>query len=159
MMTKTVNIYPNGAITTLNPPIRSRVLGVTKSIAEIRKCIIARAIVDEVLPGGKTVRLDFSNYDKDNNPSAVQAAVSAAKANAKEEKIVLVDTVNPVGEKAKISVEQVKEEPKKEEPKVDYAKPEEAVEIKTDMDAAPVADIEPAETNDEGLELVDVDSL
>ena len=108
---------------------------------------------------GKTVRLDFSNYDKDNNPSAVQAAVSAAKANAKEEKIVLVDTVNPVGEKAKISVEPVKEEPKKEEPKVDYAKPEEAVEIKTDMDAAPVAEIEPAETNDEGLELVDVDSL
>lgn len=159
MMTKTVNIYPNGAITTLNPPIRSRVLGVTKSVAEIRKCIIAKAIVDEVLPGGKTVRLDFSNYDKDNNPSSVQAAIDAAKANVKEETVVMVNSVNPVGEKAKINVEPVKEEPKKEAPKTDYAKPEEAVEISTDMDAAPVADIEPAETNDEGLELVDVDSL
>ena len=156
MMTKTVNIYPNGAITTLNPPIRSRVLGVTKSIAEIRKCIIARAIVDEVLPGGKTVRLDFSNYDKDNNPSSVQAAIDAAKANVKEETVVMV---NPVNEKVELKTEPVKEEPKKEAPKTDYAKPEEAVEISTDMDAAPVADIEPAETNDEGLELVDVDSL
>lgn len=62
--TKIVNIYPSMPITTVNPPIRTTVKRVTKSVKEIRACIIARAIVEEVLSNGKTVRLDFSNYNK-----------------------------------------------------------------------------------------------
>lgn len=135
-MTKMVNIYPNGAITTINPPIRSRVMRVIKSTEEIRQCIIARAIVDEILSNGDTVRLDFSNYDKDNEPSPVEAAVSAAKENVKEEV------------------------PAKEEPttKVDYSKPDKAVDVDTDMAADEVSDIEPAD-DDSDVETIDAESL
>lgn len=63
-LTKVVNIYPSMPITGVNPPIRSAVKRVTKSIEEIRTCLMSRAIVEEVLPSGETVRLDISNYDK-----------------------------------------------------------------------------------------------
>lgn len=62
--TKIVNIYPTMPITRVNPPIRTMVRNVTKSIDEIRACLMARATVEEVLSNGKTVRLDISNYDR-----------------------------------------------------------------------------------------------
>ena len=63
--TKVVNIYPTMPITKVNPPIRSSVKNVTKSIEEIRTCLMCRAFVEEVTPNG-TIRLDNTNYDKDN---------------------------------------------------------------------------------------------
>lgn len=69
--TKIVNIYPSMPIIKVNPPIRSMVIGVTKSIDEIRTCLISRAIVEEITNSGKVVRLDFSNYNKDNNDPAI----------------------------------------------------------------------------------------
>lgn len=66
METKKVNIYPSTPIVSVTPPIRTTVKGATKKIETIRKCIIARAKVEEVLPTGDTVILDLSNYDKDN---------------------------------------------------------------------------------------------
>jgi hypothetical protein len=65
-MTKVVNIYPTSPITGVNPPIRSAIKNVTKSVEEIRTCLIARAIVEEII-GGAIVRLDNTNYDKDNS--------------------------------------------------------------------------------------------
>ena len=65
--TKVVNIYPTMPITRINPPIRSCVKNVTKSIEEIRTCLMSRAIVEEVTPNG-VIRLDNTNYDKDNTP-------------------------------------------------------------------------------------------
>ena len=75
-MNKTVNIYPRTPITTLNPPIRGIVRNVVKSTKEIRECIIARAVVEEVLSDGNTLILDFSNYNKDNNPNPIDASVN-----------------------------------------------------------------------------------
>lgn len=63
-LTKVVNIYPSMPITSVNPPIRSSVKRVTKSVDEIRACLMARAIVEEILTTGEVVRLDISNYDK-----------------------------------------------------------------------------------------------
>lgn len=63
-LTKVVNIYPSMPITSVNPPIRSTVKRVTKSVSEIRACLMARAVVEEILPGGETVRLNIGNYDK-----------------------------------------------------------------------------------------------
>ena len=62
--TKIVNIYPSMAITSVNPPIRSTVKRVTKSVEEIRACLMSRAVVEEVLSNGKIVRLNIANYDK-----------------------------------------------------------------------------------------------
>ena len=63
-ITKIVNIYPTMPITGINPPIRSTVKHVTKSIDEIRTCLMARALVEEILSNGDTVRLNIGNYDK-----------------------------------------------------------------------------------------------
>ena len=55
METKKVNIYPSTPIVSVTPPIRTTVKGATKKIETIRKCIIARAKVEEILPTGDTV--------------------------------------------------------------------------------------------------------
>jgi hypothetical protein len=65
-MSKIVNIYPTMPITSVNPPIRGKLMGVRRTTADIRACIIGRARVEELLPNGKTIPLDFTNYDKDN---------------------------------------------------------------------------------------------
>lgn len=62
--TKIVNIYPSMPITAVNPPIRSSVKRVTKSVEEIRTCLMARAVVEEILSNGEVVRLNIANYDK-----------------------------------------------------------------------------------------------
>lgn len=70
-LTKVVNIYPSGAIVGVNPPIRSVVKRVTKSIDEIRTCLMARATVEEILSDGSVVKLNISNYDKCLDPNKV----------------------------------------------------------------------------------------
>ena len=42
-MVKLVNVYPNAPITTINPPIRTRMTNVNMSVEDIRKCLIATA--------------------------------------------------------------------------------------------------------------------
>lgn len=63
---KLVNITPTSAITSTNPPIRGKVRGVRMRIVDIRKCIMARAKVEEVLPDGEVITLTLANYNKDN---------------------------------------------------------------------------------------------
>lgn len=71
-LNKMVNIYPSMPITTVNPPIRTTVKRVTKSTEEIRACLMARAIVEEVLADGKVTRLNLTNYDKSNSETQSQ---------------------------------------------------------------------------------------
>lgn len=78
-MYKIVNIYPKFPIIGVNPPIRTVVRKVTKSIADIRTCIIARAIVEEVLPDGSIVILDLNNFDKDNSNTVVEEPVTESE--------------------------------------------------------------------------------
>jgi hypothetical protein len=66
IMYKKVNIYPSTPIIGVNPPIRSAVRHVTKSIKDIRTCIMSRAKVEEILPDGSIIRLGLNNYDKEN---------------------------------------------------------------------------------------------
>lgn len=81
---KKVNVIPQRPISTVNPPIRSAVRRVHKPVEDIRKCLIGRAIVEEILPDGSTLTLDFSNYDKDNRPSKKDTAIDDAKKRADE---------------------------------------------------------------------------
>lgn len=94
-MNKKVNIYPKNPITDLNPPIRSRVMGVIKSVDEIRKCIIARAIVEEVLSDGTTVTLNFGNYDKDNNPTSMDKTKAMVESKVAQKPAKEVTKVQP----------------------------------------------------------------
>lgn len=66
-MVKKVNVYPTSPIISLDIPLRTRMMGINMDTEDIRKCIIAQAIVEEVLSDGKIVRLNFTNYDKDNS--------------------------------------------------------------------------------------------
>ena len=103
METKKVNIYPSTPIVSVTPPIRTTVKGATKKIETIRKCIIARAKVEEILPTGDTVILDLSNYDKDNRFNT-------------ESKMDIPETpADPIVPDAPVVEEPVKEEPVKEE--------------------------------------------
>lgn len=77
--TKKVNIYPKNAITTITPPIRTAVKNITKPISDIRKCLIARAYVEEVLPDGDLVVLDFTNYNLDNTKTVVAKPIEPVK--------------------------------------------------------------------------------
>lgn len=68
-MKKKVNITPAFPIYTIVPPIVGSVKKMEMSTGDIARCIYRRAIVDEVLDDGSLVRLDLSNYDKDNSKS------------------------------------------------------------------------------------------
>ena len=92
--TKKVNIYPRDVINSVTPPVRVTIKNTTKTIDYIRKCIIARAYVEEVLEDGTLLPLDFSNYDKDNNKHVVKESVEPVeevhvdeKQNIKQEEI------------------------------------------------------------------------
>lgn len=117
-MTKKVNIYPKYPITSVTPAIRTVSLGITKPVEDIRKCIIARAIVDEVLSDGTTVRLNMNNFNKNNDKSKVEKAVEAVKTSES-----ITEEVKPeITEQEGIVVdeepaaEEVVEEPVEEKP-------------------------------------------
>lgn len=65
-MTKRVNINAPVAIRNITPPIYGVCKNVIMSTGDILKCLCKRAIVDEILPDGSTVRLNMRNYYTDN---------------------------------------------------------------------------------------------
>lgn len=65
-MTKIVNIRTRVAVKTINPPICGTVKGVIMTTGDILKCLCKRALVEEVLPDGSTIKLNMSNYYIDN---------------------------------------------------------------------------------------------
>ena len=141
METKKVNIYPSTPIVSVTPPIRTTVKGATKKIETIRKCIIARAKVEEILPTGDTVILDLSNYDKDNRFNT-------------ESKMDIPETpADPIVPDAPVVDEPVKEEPVKEEEAV----VEEAPVVETHADDTEETVEEDAE--EEEVEAPDVDEI
>ena len=117
-MTKKVNIYPKYPITTITPAIRTVSLGVTRPVEDIRKCIIARAIVDEVLSDGTTVRLTMNNFNKNNDKSKVEKAVEAVKTSesiTEEVKPEITEQEGIVVDEEPVA-EEVVEEPVEEKP-------------------------------------------
>lgn len=142
-MTKLVNIYPNGPITTINPPIRIRLNRISMDTTDIRKCLIAKAYVEEILDGNKTIPLTFENYDKDNDDAKdtkeepkmvpVNHDNKDFKPEPKTETpdlnkvIKLYDTVDPVDEIIKNdSTDEVNKEDSNEEKKEEVTNPVES---------------------------------
>lgn len=124
-MQKKVNIYPRGPITSVNPPIRVPVRGVTKDVKDIRRCIIAGAKVEEIIPTG-TIVLNLQNYDIDNTEaptiqmaknakpveekSAEPAAYSFNRAEAPKEAQQILDASDKVKEDIKVAEEKMVEQ-------------------------------------------------
>ncbi len=64
--TKRVNIQANIPVRNITPPIHGSLHNVVMSTGDILKCISRHAKVEEILPDGTTVKLNFSNYYTDN---------------------------------------------------------------------------------------------
>lgn len=108
-MTKRVNINAKVAIRDVKPPIYGTLNNVVMTTGNILKCLCKRAIVEEILPDGSTVRLTMKNYYTDNG-----AGLTAAPDPTKKKK-----STKP--QKTEVKVE-------KETPKEPEAVKEEVVE-------------------------------
>lgn len=78
-MTKRVNINAPVAIRNITPPIYGVCKNVIMSTGDILKCLCKRAIVDEILLDGSTVRLNMRNYYTDNGAGLDASVIDAAK--------------------------------------------------------------------------------
>ena len=86
-MTKRVNVTTTIPVRTITPPLSGTYKDIIMSTGDILKCISRRAIVDEILPNGMTIRLTIGNYYKDNGAGLDAAERAAASKVADEEKV------------------------------------------------------------------------
>lgn len=86
-MIKKVNIRASVPIKDFRPPIYGTCNGIEMTTGEILKCLCKRAIVDEVLPDGSTIRLDLKNYYTDNTPKTTTEVPAADKVQVVETRV------------------------------------------------------------------------
>ena len=65
-MTKRVNVVTRVAVRNVNPPISGSYKNIIMSTSDILKLLSKRAMVEEILPDGSTVKLTMRNYYTDN---------------------------------------------------------------------------------------------
>lgn len=65
-MTKRVNVRATIAVRNTNPPIYGTYKNIIMTTGDILKCLTKRATVEEILPDGSTVKLNYKNYYLDN---------------------------------------------------------------------------------------------
>lgn len=104
-MKKLVNIEAKSPVRTITPPLMGKHYRVELSYGEILKCICARAIVDEILPNGKLLRLDLANYNKVNYVEEVKTLEPTPAVEEDEE-----DVSESISEENSESVETSTEE-------------------------------------------------
>ena len=75
---KHVNLNANYPVTDLALPRVGRMRNITLTVEEIRRCLFAKATVEEII-GTRTLPLDFTNYNTDNS-NAFGAKVVATQA-------------------------------------------------------------------------------
>ena len=103
--TKRVNVTTTVAVRTTNPPICGTLKNIEMTTGDILKCLCKRALVEEILPDGSTVRLNMKNYYTDNTPVAATAPISVKSEPKKEEIVVEAETEK--GGDTRESVEEV----------------------------------------------------
>lgn len=143
MLIKKVNIYPTMPIIGLNPVVRTVTKNVFKSVDEIKICINARAIVEEILNDGSILRLNLSNYDKNNNvdkdtvvdegKTVVEEVEKVEKAAEAEEQTDEPDEVVKTAEDAEMEENPSGEEAHKLFEGADYSEVEEPTDEKADI--------------------------
>ena len=105
--TKVVNVKADIPLRDFKPPIHGTCKNVTMTTGQILRCLCKRAIVDEVLPDGSTIRLNMSNYYLDNSSSVTtKTEVPAAEPEAKTQ---VVETRPDVNEEPEAVTEEVPE--------------------------------------------------
>ena len=131
-MIKKVNIKASVPIKDFRPPIYGTCNGIEMTTGEILKCLCKRAIVDEVLPDGSTIRLDLKNYYTDNTPKTIE--VPAA------DKVQVVETSVPVDVHDETPVTELEPVVECETATTDVTDAADAVEGVIEVEATPVED-------------------
>lgn len=171
-MTKRVNITTTIPVRTVTPPLSGTYKDIIMSTGDILKCISRRAIVDEILPNGTTVRLTMRNYYTDNGAGldAAERAMGAKneEKSAEEHKGTVLDT--PVDDAENVlntNAEESKEPEASEEtatvdeggepdvPADEEQAPEAPatnVEEETDVEEAPVVETEETKESEASVE-------
>ena len=150
-MLKLVNIYPNGPITTINPPIRTALTKFSMDVADIRKCLLANAYVEEILNGSKTIQLTFENYDKDNDP-VIDAPKTTPKMVPVNHDVKVDDNIEP---EEKTVTPEVNEDPKVEEPVIEDGQVEDSTPIEDETVEETTSEDESAEPVEEQVPIED----
>lgn len=76
---KKVNVYPTIPIHGLAYPITSACMAIDLPVGDIRVCLCKGAKVEEIIEKNRTIRLNLSNFDKDNTPKTIQTQRDALK--------------------------------------------------------------------------------
>lgn len=79
---KTVNVNATIPIRNITPPMYGKYMNIKMTVSDILKCLCRRAIVEEVLSDGTTVRLNMKNF-RDDHSTLVKDA---------DEKVELIPT-------------------------------------------------------------------
>jgi hypothetical protein len=118
-MIKKVNIHPVRPIYGLRVPITGVVFGTSMSVGDILVCIHARARVNEILPDGKLLPLNLSNYNKVNHidtevkkETPVEVAVSVTGGSTNTDTVI--QTVKVPEAASVVATTEAVEEEKKE---------------------------------------------
>ena len=162
-MEKRVNVYAGAPVVAIKYPITGTVRSILLSTDEIRKCIFAKAKVEEILPNGRTVRLDFTNYDKVNteaNSNSMVKNTPIQKTVFPEEAIKAAQEAEAAKKAAEVEEAKAATEEKAEEAPVEEVAEVEEAKAATEEKAeeAPVeevAEVEEAEETSEEAEVVE----
>lgn len=65
-MTKRVNIKTTIPVRNITPPLSGTCKDIIMTTGDILKCLCKRAVVEEILPDGSTIKLNMHNYYTDN---------------------------------------------------------------------------------------------
>lgn len=95
IVTKTVNIKANIPVRDVTPPIYGVRNGIKMTLGDILKCLCKRAIIDEVLSDGSTVRLNTKNFRLDFE-AELQKKIAAEKKAEEDAKANLTGSIDEV---------------------------------------------------------------
>ena len=138
---KIVNIEAKMKVGIVDPPICGTLTNKKMSYGDILKCLTMRAIVDEVMPDGSTVRLNMTNYHHD-------FLGEWEKKHGKRERVVITP---PETKKVTPPTTEVKVDKKKDRPKK-FNKSVETIEKVPETPAFVKAEDPVVETNDESAD-------
>ena len=112
-MQKRVNIVANTPVTDLKIPIRGSIRNIMMDVEDIRLCLFRKAKVEEIISDDVTVKLDFTNYDRDNGADLAETAPPIATLPDPAEELAKIEA------ETQPEPEKVKEDPEPEEAKED----------------------------------------
>lgn len=107
-MTKRVNIRTTIPVRNITPPLSGTCKDIIMTTGDILKCLCKRALVEEILPDGSTVKLNMHNYYTDNGAGLYVTRET-------KQAVVTETSVEKVKEENTVEISNITADDKKEE--------------------------------------------